>query len=133
MCNILNILYIMCNTIIIITLLLHFIYWQIVFADCQQISYLAYIFILLLGLRLLFYFHYSVYFLYCFILLLCNLARVFFLKTQAKRMFDGEMASLDAILRTETVRVPKPVKVIELHTGGSAFAMEHLDMIGLTK
>ncbi|KAG7262647.1 hypothetical protein CRUP_001487, partial [Coryphaenoides rupestris] len=54
-------------------------------------------------------------------------------KSQAKRMFDGEMASLDAILRTETVRVPKPMKVIELHTGGSAFAMEHLDMTGLTK
>ena len=26
-------------------------------------------------------------------------------------MFDGESASLDAILKTNTVRVPKPVKV----------------------
>ena len=48
-------------------------------------------------------------------------------------MFDGEMASLDAILQTETIKVPKPVKVIELDTGGSAFVMEHLDMKGLTK
>ena len=30
---------------------------------------------------------------------------------QAKVMFDGESASLDAILKTNTVRVPKPVKV----------------------
>ncbi|XP_059892110.1 ketosamine-3-kinase isoform X3 [Gadus macrocephalus] len=52
---------------------------------------------------------------------------------KAKRMFDGEMASLDAILQTETIKVPKPVKVIELDTGGSAFVMEHLDMKGLTK
>ena len=48
-------------------------------------------------------------------------------------MFDGEMASLDALLKTETIKVPKPVKVIELDTGGSAFVMEHLDMKGLTK
>lgn len=48
-------------------------------------------------------------------------------------MFDGEMASLDAILKTDTVKVPKPVKVIELDKGGCVFAMEHLDMRGLTK
>ncbi|XP_042247967.1 ketosamine-3-kinase [Thunnus maccoyii] len=54
-------------------------------------------------------------------------------KSQAKLMFDGEMASLEAILKTETVRVPKPVKVIELDRGGCVFVMEHLDMRGLTK
>ncbi|TNN71511.1 Ketosamine-3-kinase [Liparis tanakae] len=54
-------------------------------------------------------------------------------KSEAKLMFDGEMASLEAILKTETVKVPKPVKVIELETGGCVFAMEHLDMRGLTK
>ncbi|CAL8303667.1 unnamed protein product [Merluccius merluccius] len=54
-------------------------------------------------------------------------------KSQAKRMFDGEMASLDAILKTETIKVPKPVKVVELDKGGSVFIMEHLDMRGLTK
>lgn len=48
-------------------------------------------------------------------------------------MFDGEMASLSAILQTETVKVPKPVKVIELDTGGSVFVMEHVDMRGLSK
>ena len=48
-------------------------------------------------------------------------------------MFNGEMASLEAILKTETVKVPKPVKVIDLDTGGAVLAMEHLDMRGLTK
>ncbi|XP_054616161.1 ketosamine-3-kinase isoform X1 [Dunckerocampus dactyliophorus] len=54
-------------------------------------------------------------------------------KSQAKLMFDGEMASLDAILKTQTIRVPKPVKVFELDTGGCVFVMEHLDMRGLNK
>ncbi|KAJ7989968.1 hypothetical protein DPEC_G00309970 [Dallia pectoralis] len=54
-------------------------------------------------------------------------------KSQAKRMFDGEQASLEAILMTDTVKVPKPVKVIELDTGGSAFVMEHVDMRSLSK
>lgn len=48
-------------------------------------------------------------------------------------MFDGEMASLEAILKTETVQVPRPVKVIELDTGGCVFVMGHLDMRGLSK
>lgn len=52
---------------------------------------------------------------------------------QAKLMFDGEMASLEAIVKTETVKVPKPVKVIELDRGGCVFVMEHLDMRGLSK
>lgn len=54
-------------------------------------------------------------------------------KSEAKLMFDGEMASLEAILKTETVKVPKPIKVIALDTGGSVFVMEHLDMKGLSK
>ncbi|CAK6963094.1 ketosamine-3-kinase-like [Scomber scombrus] len=53
--------------------------------------------------------------------------------SQAKLMFDGEMASLEAILKTDTVKVPKPVKVIELDTEGCVLVMEHLDMRGLTK
>uniref|UniRef100_A0A3B3H9V9 protein-ribulosamine 3-kinase n=1 Tax=Oryzias latipes TaxID=8090 RepID=A0A3B3H9V9_ORYLA len=52
-------------------------------------------------------------------------------KSEAKLMFDGEMASLEAIFRTETVKVPKPIKVIELDRGGCVFVMEHLDMKGL--
>ncbi|KAF7659952.1 hypothetical protein LDENG_00290550 [Lucifuga dentata] len=54
-------------------------------------------------------------------------------KDEAKLMFDGEMASLEAILQTETVKVPKPVKVIELDKGGCVFVMEHLDMRSLNK
>ena len=29
-------------------------------------------------------------------------------------MYDGEVASLEAIARTNTVKVPKPIKVSEL-------------------
>lgn len=48
-------------------------------------------------------------------------------------MFDGEMASLEAIVKTKTVKAPKPIKVIELDRGGSAIVMEHVDMRGLSK
>lgn len=48
-------------------------------------------------------------------------------------MFDGEMAGLEAILKTETVKVPRPVKVIQLDTGGCVFVMEYLDMRSLNK
>lgn len=54
-------------------------------------------------------------------------------KSEAKLMFDGEMASLEAILKTGAVKVPRPVKVIELDKGGCVFVMEHLDMRGLSK
>lgn len=43
------------------------------------------------------------------------------------------MASMEAILKTETVKVPKPIKVIELDSGGCVFVMEHVDMKGLNK
>lgn len=49
-------------------------------------------------------------------------------KSEAKRMFDGEMASLTAILKTGTVKVPKPIKVLDAPGGGSMLVMEHLDM-----
>ncbi|XP_068606299.1 ketosamine-3-kinase-like [Brachionichthys hirsutus] len=54
-------------------------------------------------------------------------------KNEAKLMFDGEKASLEALQRTETVKVPNPIRVIELDTGGCVFVMEHLDMRGLSK
>ncbi|XP_030646045.1 ketosamine-3-kinase [Chanos chanos] len=54
-------------------------------------------------------------------------------KSQARQMFDGEMASLEAIVSTNTVRVPKPMKVIDLDFGGAVFVMEHVDMRSLTK
>lgn len=53
--------------------------------------------------------------------------------TQARLMFDGEMASLEAILQTATVKVPKPVKVIDMERGGAVFVMEHLDMGSLNR
>ncbi|NXM78414.1 KT3K kinase, partial [Serilophus lunatus] len=49
-------------------------------------------------------------------------------KEEARRMFEGEKASLEAILKTQTVKVPKPIKVIDIPGGGAAFAMEHLEM-----
>ncbi|KAG7505151.1 hypothetical protein JOB18_024627 [Solea senegalensis] len=54
-------------------------------------------------------------------------------KSEAKLMFDGEMASLEAILKTNTVKVPRPVRVIELDNGGCVFVMEHMDMRHLNK
>ncbi|XP_037665430.1 ketosamine-3-kinase [Choloepus didactylus] len=49
-------------------------------------------------------------------------------RAEARRMFEGEMASLTAILKTHTVRVPKPIKVLDSPGGGSMLVMEHLDM-----
>ncbi|XP_006004311.1 ketosamine-3-kinase [Latimeria chalumnae] len=54
-------------------------------------------------------------------------------KQESRQMFEGEMASLEAILRTNMVKVPKPVKVFDLPGGGSALAMEHLDMRSLNR
>lgn len=48
-------------------------------------------------------------------------------------MFDGEMASLTAILKTGTVKVPKPIKVLDAPGGGSMLVMEHLDMHHLSR
>lgn len=43
------------------------------------------------------------------------------------------MASLEAILKTQTVKVPKPIKVIDVPGGTTLFVMEHLDMRGLSR
>lgn len=48
-------------------------------------------------------------------------------------MFEGEVASLIAILRTGTVKVPKPIKVLDAPGGGSMLVMEHLDMRHLSR
>uniref|UniRef100_G1TCX1 protein-ribulosamine 3-kinase n=1 Tax=Oryctolagus cuniculus TaxID=9986 RepID=G1TCX1_RABIT len=53
-------------------------------------------------------------------------------KAEARRMFEGELASLTAILQTGTVRVPKPIKVLDAPGGGSVLVMEHLDMRSLS-
>ncbi|KAK2498809.1 hypothetical protein MC885_018391 [Smutsia gigantea] len=49
-------------------------------------------------------------------------------KAEARRMFEGEMAGLAAILRTGMVRVPAPIKVLDAPGGGSMLVMEHVDM-----
>ncbi|XP_075375007.1 ketosamine-3-kinase-like isoform X2 [Mycteria americana] len=54
-------------------------------------------------------------------------------KAEARRMFEGEMASLEAILKTQTIKVPKPIKVIDLPGGSTLFVMEHLEMRGLNR
>ncbi|XP_062846921.1 ketosamine-3-kinase [Trichomycterus rosablanca] len=54
-------------------------------------------------------------------------------KSQARLMFDGEKASLDAIIATNTIRVPKPIKVVDLERGGAVLIMEHVDMKSLNR
>lgn len=48
-------------------------------------------------------------------------------------MFQGEMASLEAIQETNILRVPQPIKVIDLPGGGAMFVMEYLKMKSLNK
>nr|XP_031363181.1 ketosamine-3-kinase-like [Lonchura striata domestica] len=52
---------------------------------------------------------------------------------EARRMFLGEMASLEAILKTQTVRVPKPIKAVELPGDNTVLVMEHLEMKSLNR
>ncbi|NXQ03864.1 KT3K kinase, partial [Vidua macroura] len=52
---------------------------------------------------------------------------------EARRMFLGEMASLEAILKTQTVRVPKPIKVEELPGDNTVLVMEYLKMKSLNR
>lgn len=43
------------------------------------------------------------------------------------------MASLEAIQKTNTLRVPQPIKVIDLPGEGAMFVMEYLKMKNLNK
>ncbi|NWH92826.1 KT3K kinase, partial [Aegithalos caudatus] len=52
---------------------------------------------------------------------------------EARRMFLGEMASLETILKTQTARVPKPIKVVELPGDNTVLVMEHLEMKSLKR
>ena len=52
---------------------------------------------------------------------------------QARQMFEGEMTSLEALRSTGLVRVPKPMKVIDLPGGGAVFVMEYLKMKSLSR
>lgn len=49
---------------------------------------------------------------------------------QARLMFEGEFASLEAISRTGCVRAPRPVKVLNAPPGssGAMLVMEYLDL-----
>ena len=64
--------------------------------------------------------------------------------SQSRLMFEGEAASLEAIVATNTVRVPKPIKVSPktIRTGtlliyirgvGSYFEVEGWDMVNLPR
>ncbi|KAM7069597.1 fructosamine-3-kinase isoform 7-T7 [Molossus nigricans] len=53
-------------------------------------------------------------------------------RAQARQMFEGEVASLEALRSTGLLRAPRPIKVIDLPGGGAAFVMEHLKMRSLS-
>ncbi|XP_069135795.1 ketosamine-3-kinase-like isoform X2 [Argopecten irradians] len=52
--------------------------------------------------------------------------------SEARLMFDGELASLQAIHDTGVIRVPKPIKVMDNPSGGAMLAMEYLDIKNLS-
>nr|CAD7429255.1 unnamed protein product [Timema monikensis] len=54
-------------------------------------------------------------------------------KKKAKLLFDGEFASLKALLATRTVRVPEPITVLDNPAGGALLVMEYLDMRRVTR
>lgn len=43
-------------------------------------------------------------------------------------MFDGELASLQAIEATKTIKVPKPIASLDMSKNGAILVMEHLDL-----
>ncbi|NWW80266.1 KT3K kinase, partial [Climacteris rufus] len=49
------------------------------------------------------------------------------------RIFLGEVASLEAIRKTQTVRVPKPIKIVEVHRKNAVLVMEHFEMKSLNR
>uniref|UniRef100_U3JZJ4 protein-ribulosamine 3-kinase n=1 Tax=Ficedula albicollis TaxID=59894 RepID=U3JZJ4_FICAL len=52
---------------------------------------------------------------------------------QQEREKWQEMASLEAILKTQAVRVPKPIKVVELPGDNTVLVMEHLEIKSLNR
>ncbi|VDP43543.1 unnamed protein product [Soboliphyme baturini] len=54
-------------------------------------------------------------------------------KEEAKQMFDGEYASLAKLYATNTVPVPKPIKVIDNPAGGALFVAEYIELHGLSR
>lgn len=53
-------------------------------------------------------------------------------RENAKRMFDGEFASLEAIYHTQTIRVPKPIKSIS-DRNRHCLVTEYIDLHGSSK
>ncbi|XP_067649471.1 ketosamine-3-kinase-like [Haliotis asinina] len=53
-------------------------------------------------------------------------------ESEARKMFDGEFASLVALYKADEVRVPKPIKVLTNPEGGAILVMEYLDMRNLS-
>ncbi|KAK6050612.1 hypothetical protein COOONC_11881 [Cooperia oncophora] len=51
-------------------------------------------------------------------------------KNGSETMFRGEYASLKAMYETETVRVPKPIEVLNVGAHGWALVTEYIDMGG---
>ena len=43
-------------------------------------------------------------------------------------MFDGEFASLKAIEETDTIKVPKPIAVLQNVASTTILVMEHLEL-----
>ena len=43
-------------------------------------------------------------------------------------MFDGEFASLKAIEETDTIKVPKPIAVLQNGASTTILVMEHLEL-----
>ncbi|XP_077110692.1 ketosamine-3-kinase-like [Ranitomeya variabilis] len=54
-------------------------------------------------------------------------------KAEARQMFEGELASLEALHQTGTIKVPNPIKVIDQPGGGAALVMEHMNMRSLNR
>ncbi|GIY84200.1 ketosamine-3-kinase [Caerostris darwini] len=54
-------------------------------------------------------------------------------EANAEVMFEGELEGLKTIQKTKTVRVPAPLKVINLKPYGTVLVMEYIDMKGLSK
>ena len=52
-------------------------------------------------------------------------------ESKAKAMFEGEYASLQAVLQTGAIKAPKPIKVLE-RPKGAILLMEHVDISGLS-
>ncbi|GBM53724.1 Fructosamine-3-kinase [Araneus ventricosus] len=54
-------------------------------------------------------------------------------EAKADVMFEGELEGLKEVKKTNTVRVPTPIKVVDLKSSGYCLVMEYIEMSGLSK